>query len=538
MYMACLTTGSFAQGGAVVAVPVWLQSNTPGVGGGASDRSKLQGVIGIGAIESGANNIDALTKGITNNLNGVNSNVGGLAAPSSIDSATHARLVNQYKYLCIQNVASTATGALGGVTSSVDSFFNSLNKNINDTIKPVSSFMGYTIAGATGILRDPVGSIFELPNTIGNMLDRRDPTMRARYVATMQKFHIDKLAELPSNLFGSLKHLASAVDGLLAVPFGILNDLYMGAMDIIKKINQLVQDIFTQIQKLVTNIIEGLFPGLLSLLAAIQIFANQIGGIVSIFSGVNQITGIMNQVSGLAGSLGGAIQNPMNLVAAYLPNNIGQGLYALQSPEALINQFLPPQLSESFAKISKITGFGFNGNMGYGLSSVISGFKDGIVQSILAGFTAQFSILSPMLNGGTQIVPPPNTYAPKASTAKTSDGSYSITSTGSTIGKSGNEAQVPKIHTDAPAPTAKAPTSSADTSSLSILGAGGMSQYLSNGSITNQQEAVDYLRKLTLTGVVSTPEVVTTQTPLQKAQAAASARQDTAISVWNSGGSF
>ncbi len=82
----------------------------------------------------------------------------------------------------------------------------------------------------------------------------------------------------------------------------------------------------------------------------------------------------------------------------------------LQNPQNLINQFLPPELSQIFAKLSQITGYGFNGNMAYGLASVLQGMQDGVINGILTNFAAQYNILGPLLAGGNY--QPPISYIP------------------------------------------------------------------------------------------------------------------------------
>jgi hypothetical protein len=74
-------------------------------------------------------------------------------------------------------------------------------------------------------------------------------------------------------------------------------------------------------------------------------------------------------------------------------------LYTLRNPQQLVNNILPSGLSEQFAKISQITGFGFNGNMGFGFESVLKGLQGGVISSILSNFASQYSILTPLVGG-------------------------------------------------------------------------------------------------------------------------------------------
>ena len=66
--------------------------------------------------------------------------------------------------------------------------------------------------------------------------------------------------------------------------------------------------------------------------------------------------------------------------------------------------------------LTPITGFGFNGNMGYGLSSVLNGLRGGVISSILKGFANQYPILKPLLGqiGPRQPTSYPPTLTPSA----------------------------------------------------------------------------------------------------------------------------
>jgi hypothetical protein len=248
-------------------------------------------------------------------------------------------------------------------------------------------------------MKDPIGTVTDLPDTVGSILDNINPGIRAKNASTTQKNNISKLAEMPGQLFGNIQQMVKAVDGIISVPIGLVSDLYRGFFELIGKINDFVNKIFTGLSKAIDSILDGLFPGLNDFLAQATVFTSQIGQISTVFSGVNQIAQFTNQLTVGVSQLNSFIQNPLDIASAYLPPQISQGIYALRNPQALINQFLPPQLSQAFAGISNITGFGFNGNMGFGLQSVLQGMQGGVLASILQGFSTQFSILSPSFTG-------------------------------------------------------------------------------------------------------------------------------------------
>ena len=65
----------------------------------------------------------------------------------------------------------------------------------------------------------------------------------------------------------------------------------------------------------------------------------------------------------------------------------------------MINSILPSQLSEMFKQVSAITGFGFNGNMGYGFASVLQGLRGGVLNAILTNFSSQYPTLTQLVGG-------------------------------------------------------------------------------------------------------------------------------------------
>ena len=103
-----------------------------------------------------------------------------------------------------------------------------------------------------------------------------------------------------------------------------------------------------------------------------------------------------NGLINFTNQLNGVIQNPLDFAFSMMPPSFNQGLYLIQNPQQIINNALGqvPELNNFLGQISSITGFGLNGNMGFGLQSVLQGLQGGVLASILNGFATQFSILS------------------------------------------------------------------------------------------------------------------------------------------------
>lgn len=307
----------------------------------------------------------------------------------------------------------TTQNVSGGIqkgTESITKTLDSASKKINETLKPVSSALGSTLGTLTQVAKDPLGAPEFLGRTMSDVVKRVNPTFANQMDATYKKYKMDNLSHMPDQLMGSIRNLMMAADALLSVPLAIVSDLYNGLMDIMNEISSAVDQVTASVTKFFFGpggLLDSIIPisQIMEFLDAIGELAGQLTGISQVFSGANQIAGVALQAQALTNNFASFIQNPLDLAFAYAPPQVSQGLYAIQNPQTIVNQFLPPQLSEQFAKISQITGFGFNGNMGYGLESVLSGLKGGVISSIVGNFANQYAILSPLIatagGGGT-----------------------------------------------------------------------------------------------------------------------------------------
>jgi len=401
-------------------------------------KNAIAGIIDLfspsGPIQSSIAGLDRSIQSVSDTINGANS-------PRIINEDVYKRLKYQYANLYVATAVGGVSQGLGSVSDSINRNLDAAANNITNTLKPVSSFIGSTLYTLTGVMKDPLGAALDLPNTVASMMDRVNPGFKAKYVATIRKYNIDKLTEMPGQLFGSAQQLIRSVDKILALPVNLISDIYKGFMDLIGQVNDFINGLFETLQKFFNKIIDGLFPGLTDFLNQLTAFANQISGIAQIFGGANQISSFTNQLIGAANQLNGFIQSPIDFAFAYAPPEVSTALNYLQNPQQIINNYLPPQLSEAFANIQNITGFGFNGNMGFGLQSVLEGFQGGVLSSILQGFATQFSILSPLFTGQSVI---PNFYPNETTTATTSDGTpYEVDPVSGQIGQTFDPRQRP-----------------------------------------------------------------------------------------------
>jgi hypothetical protein len=300
---------------------------------------------------------------------------------------------------------SKSTSAINqGIQQGVNKFTGALKtsaKNYKEAIKPMSVVTGTTIGTMTHILKDPTGAPEYLSRALGEMIKKTNPDFYYRMEATLKKHKMDNLKNLPDQVVGSIKHVISAIDAVLTLPVALISDLYNGLMDVMQQISSAIDQIEASVQKYIfgpEGILDSTFPGLSDLLEAVNEVSGVITGISQTFSGANNIAATSLQVTSYVNQFNGFISNPLNLAFAYAPPVISQGLYAIQNPQNIINQYLPPELSQGFAKLSQMTGFGFNGNMGYGLQSVLDGLKDGVIHSVLSNYSKQYAMLTPLVN--------------------------------------------------------------------------------------------------------------------------------------------
>jgi hypothetical protein len=352
----------------------------------------IASVLGIG---------NAVT-GTANNLAGSVNNASG-----SLDRYTRNLIQTLFaQELAVSKNINKYSGDLAGsITEGAESLSDGLDtvsKELNELMKPVSTALGSTLGTLTGMAKDPLGSVTLLPRTMADVVERVSPKFAATIEANYKKMKLDNLAHLPNQVMGSVKNLLTAADALLAMPLQIVSDLYQGLMNIMKTISDAVDQIISSVINFFFGpggLLDSILPisEILAFLEAISELASEIGGIAGTFLAANPISGFANSVQNYAGQLGSFLQNPVDLITAYVPQEVTQGLYAIRNPQTLVNQILPPQLSEQFATLSKITGFGFNGNMGFGFESVLEGLQGGVITSILTNFASQYAILSPLV---------------------------------------------------------------------------------------------------------------------------------------------
>jgi len=307
-------------------------------------------------------------------------------------------------------------GLSEGFADVVDTF-DSVSAKINDTLKPVSTSIGSVLGSLTGVMKDPLGSITLLPDTLSDIVKKVNPEFAARMEASFKKTKIDNLTHLPGQLMGSLRSLIMAADKILALPLIIISDLYQGFLQIMEEISDIVNQAFDYIINWFfgpEGLLDSILPisAILEFLEAASELMAEIQGLTTIFLGANPIAGFALDIQNYSRQVQGILTNPKNLIISYLPPAVTEGLYTLNNPQQLINSILPSSLTNEFAKLGSIIGVGFNGNMGFGFEAVLNQLKGGVISSVISGFANQYSILTPLLQLGVDKTVPLNESLP------------------------------------------------------------------------------------------------------------------------------
>lgn len=352
-----------------------------------------------------------ITAGIINRFLG--GGVPGVGTgPNLLDAYTRNVLQTLYSQEAalgqsITNFNNGITGSLRGLSQDIGVGLGAAAESITDALKPVSTSLGSVLGTLTGVLKDPLGALELVPRAVGSLIERVNPTFAAQLEGSFKKIKLDTLANLPRQIVGSLSNLVSIVDGIITLPIILLSDLYNGLLEVLDLIADIIDSFINQIIGFFWNILfgeDGLLPigDLLEFLEALSELASEIGGLTTLFFGPNTIAGYAFNVQSYASMLGGYLTNPRSALLTFLPSSItkplSQGLYVLRNPEFFISQIMPPEINALLGRLGDLAGFGYNGNMGYGLQNLLNNLRGGVLSSILNNFKNQYPILNGILS--------------------------------------------------------------------------------------------------------------------------------------------
>jgi hypothetical protein len=369
--------------------------------------------------DSLGNAIGGASKTIFNTAEGFEKNAGTWDRNTAAYAKTFLPAVQE-----VDRFFAGAGGGIASVETSVNKFYANALNSVRKEVGTFSEHAGGVVTDLSGIVKKPL-DFQNVSNCVASIMNRISPGSSNELNQSIQKLHLDKLAKAPSLLFSGLQHLARAIDNLLSIPIAFVSSVYYGVIGLIRQIGRTLNNLLQGFQQFIFDFLDEIIPltEILQLLNDIGTLAGQIQGIASVFGGVNNVSGFALQINTFTNQINSAVTNPLDTVIGALPTDISQGysqiMYNLQNPQNLINQFLPADLSAIFSKITLITGFGFNGNMGYVFANLLENARGGVINGILTDFAAQYNILGPLLGGG---IDGGGYQAPLSYTPKTDNG--------------------------------------------------------------------------------------------------------------------
>lgn len=291
----------------------------------------------------------------------------------------------------------TGAGLTGGLAGA--------KADLAELLKPVSTFTGATLGTLANVLRNPLGAPLAIAEGLASVIDRVSPGFTNKIDATIKKYNLENLANLPDQIVGGVRNMLSMIDRLLAVPFAYLEDLYNGLMGLMQQISKLVDDLIATFFNFFfgpNGVLDQLFP--ISLVLQVLQAAGELvalfGMLNSMFGGFTAVSNILGQVNGFISQATSIISNPQQLIMSYLPSQVTDFLSAIRNPEQFLNQIIPPQVAGLLGQIGNISGLGFSSNLGYGLEGVLSSIKGGILTKVFDQYLQQISIIAPKLGQG------------------------------------------------------------------------------------------------------------------------------------------
>lgn len=331
--------------------------------------------------------------------------------PNQLDKYTRNVLLTLYAQEVYFGslVANQATGintGLDNISLDIGIGLGLASDSIKNALKPVSSALGSTLGTLTNVLRDPVGSISQIPQTVIDLIRNISPEFANDLEGFFTSEKIKGLSNLPGQILGSVRSLVTIADAVLTLPFIFLSDLYNGLLEVMEEIAKFVDEVVSSIISFFWDILfgeDGLLPiqDVLEFLDALTEIAREIQGLTTAFLGPNVVAGYAFQIQSLATNIESYIRNPINALFAFAPTSItqpiSQGLYYLRNPEALIDNVMPPELKQLLNQVGTAIGVGWSGNSGYGLQAVLNGLRGGVISSILNNYSQQFPMLGPLV---------------------------------------------------------------------------------------------------------------------------------------------
>lgn len=280
--------------------------------------------------------------------------------------------------------------------------------------RPISDAVGshadidYAVAG------NAAGPASFLPLSHHSHLDRILPHMTNELEGVHKTRQLEFMQHLPSKVAGSLRHLATALDSVLSVPFDLLSDVYNGLRRLIDEIADLIDAAIDLIVDYVIGLIGGLmdsiFPeGILDeVCAAIDYISSELSDVFDLLGGFPAVSAIGSFLSGITGGLTGFINGVTNVANLLASGNralsfISGGRYECTAEQLGLNKL--GKLANTALGVLRVTSaigslVGGSGNIIGNLGSMIKRTVRGFLSQITASIRNLASLLANILPMG------------------------------------------------------------------------------------------------------------------------------------------
>lgn len=326
----------------------------------------------------------------------------------------------------------SGSGSSSTLTPEASGTKGPISTALAEKLVPVSSFLGSTVGTATGVTSSPNGSLNELPNMLGHLMDRTNSGIRSKFESGLLQYKTDKLPEMPKSLNGSAEQFAHSLKSQMGFPGRYLTDPYCGNLKSITQLTKLSETLFGLVQKFGENIIDTKFPGVMDYLKTILNTVSKLPNVTSKFGVGTTMPGALKQVGTLSTTLNGFAKNPIGSAGQYFKiQSVNKNLHVIQDPSSLLKKQFPPQFTAWTGKLGSMSGFGRGGNVGFNFGQKLAELQPGALNNITKTFGSQQAILGPILNRAMHDVPSFG-YNTQASTLK--DGtSYQLNPAGEKV---------------------------------------------------------------------------------------------------------
>jgi len=293
--------------------------------------------------------------------------------------------------------------------------------NLQDFLKPVSSFIGSTLGALTGMNKGATGS--GIPNTVQSFLERTDSKSPSTINSAYQSLKLDEINKMPTSVLGSLNTLSNANSNASTPSGTLLNDVYGGTQGTMQKINKLKTTLLVNVEKSVFHALDSIIPAgsIAQFTGIISQLSNKLPSLAANFNGLGSLLKFSGNYQESFQQFNSVLSNPQKLMYQYSIPKMNSFQTTLYNPNEALEQYLPSNLKTSIGKVSSISSIGLGGSMGGGLFNQLESLLKGqVIQNILQMYPSHTNLITPMLKSGAPTQPPTYSVAYRQSSYPTS----------------------------------------------------------------------------------------------------------------------